>query len=418
MIIEIIFLVTLIILSGFFSGAETAFMTLGKFRTKEYITFKKKNYEIVQKLKENPHKLISTILICNNLVNIAAASLATLLGTDIFQMLGFNLTESVMAGIITGIMTLIVLIFGEVIPKNNATRNYEKVVGNSAKIVYILGWIFAPLILILDLIQRFVNKDKISPREEEKVTEEEIKTIVNFGSAEGGIDTYEKHLIHKIFQFDDKIVKEIMTPRMKVMSLDAKTKIKEAIKDMNKEGYSRIPIFNENQDDIVGVFHMRDVLDAVEKRKLTKPVSSIAVKPLFVPESKPIDDLFKEMQKNKVQIAIVVDEFGGMSGIVTMEDLLEEIVGEIYDEDEQRVNVIRKISKKEFRIDGEATIRDIKEKTKAKFKDAMDSETIGSYILTVLGHIPKKGEEIKLRKGKIIVETVTETTVKKILLKL
>lgn len=418
MIVKIILLIILIVLSGFFSGAETAFMTLGKFKTREYINSKRKNYKIVQDLKENPHKLISTILIGNNLVNIGAASLATLVGREIFLTLGMNLTESLMAGIVTGIMTLVVLIFGEVIPKNNATRNCEKLVGNYARTIYLLGIIFYPLIWILDLIQKSVTKEKINIEQEEKITEEEIKTIVNVGSDEGGIDSYEKQLIHKIFQFDDKIVKEIMTSRMKVVLIDSKTKIKDAIKEMNKKGFSRIPIYKDNPDNIVGVFHMRDVLEAVEKRKTSQTVKSISTKAVFVPENKPTDDLFKEMQRDKVHMAIVVDEFGGVSGVVTIEDLLEEIVGEIYDEDEQRVNNIRKLSKKEYRVDGEATIRDVKEKIKVKFKDAMESETIASYILTVLGHIPLKGEEIKLKKGKIIIETVTETTVKKVLIKI
>jgi len=418
MIIETILLIILIVLSGFFSGAETAFMTLGKFKTREYINKKKNNYKIVQLLKENPHYLISTILIGNNLVNIAAASLATLLGKNIFIALGLSITESLMAGIVTGVMTLVVLIFGEVIPKNNATRNYEKIVARTSRTIYILGIIFYPIIWGLDKIQKAVSKEAIDTEEEEKITEEEIKTIVNVGSDEGGIDSYEKQLIYKIFQFDDKIIKEIMTPRMKVVAINAKTKIKDAIKEMNKEGFSRIPIYKDNPDNIIGIFHMRDILEAVEKRKTMQTVKSISSKPLFVPESKPTDDLFKEMQKDKVHMAIVVDEFGGLAGIVTIEDLLEEIVGEIYDEDEQRVNNIRKISKKEYIVNGEATIREVKERVKVKFKDAMDSETIGSYILTALGHIPKKGEEIKLRKGKIIIKTVTETTVKKVLVRL
>jgi putative hemolysin len=417
MIIKIIFLILLIFLSGFFSGSETAFMSLGKFKTKEYINKKKRNFEIVQKLKEDQSKLISTILIGNNLVNIAAASLATLLGSEIFSNIGFNFTESITAGIVTGIMTLVVLIFGEVIPKNNAANNYEKIVSKSAKTIYILSILFFPLIWILNLIHNVIIKDsKIDF--EQKVTEEEIKTIVNVGSDEGGIDSYEKHLIHKIFQFDDKIVKEIMTPRMKTITVEANVKIKDIIKLMNKEGFSRVPVYKNSPDNIVGLFHMRDVLDAVQKNKLNKPVKTICTKPFFVPESKPIDDLFKDMQKNKLQLVIVVDEFGGFSGIASMEDLLEEIVGEIYDEDEQRTNNIRETSKNEYKVDGESTIREIKELLKLKFLDAMDSETIGSYVLSKLGHIPKKGEEIQLKKGKIIIDTVTDTTVKKIIIKL
>lgn len=417
MIFKIILLIILIFLSGFFSGSETAFMSLGKFKTKEYIKNKKRNFEIVQKLKENPSRLISTILIGNNLVNIAAASLATILGSEIFIKLGFNFTESLTAGIVTGVMTLTVLIFGEVIPKNNAAKNYEKVVSKTARIIYILSIIFLPLIWMLDLIHNFIIKDSDVP-DDQKVTEEEIKTIVNVGTDEGCIDIYEKHLIHKIFQFDDKIVKEIMTPRMKTFAVESSVKIKDVLKLMNKEGFSRVPVYKKSLDDIIGIFHMRDVLEAVEKNKLDKPIKTICSKPFYVPESKPIDDLFKDMQKNKLQLVVVVDEFGGFSGIASMEDLLEEIVGEIYDEDETRTNNIKATSKNEYRIDGESTIREIKEKLKIKFSDAMDSETISSYVLSRLGHIPLKGEEIIMKKGKIIIDTVTETTVKKVIIKI
>lgn len=417
MLIKIITLLTLVALSGFFSGAETAFMSLGKFKYKEYIRKKRKNYLVVQSLKENPHKLISTILICNNLVNISAASLATLYGAEFFLEKGWQLSGATSAGIVTGILTLVILIFGEIIPKTYANLNYVKVVSNSARIIYVLSKIFTPIIYLFDIITKITMRGKASPRIGEKITEEEIKTIVSVGSEEGGIANYERHLIHKIFQFDDKIVKEIMTPRMKVFSLNADAKIQGVIKEIIEEGHSRVPIYKDNNNNnIIGIFHIKDMLDLIGKKNLDKKLIALSTRPLFVPESKPVDDLFKEMQKKKIQMAIVVDEFGGLAGVVTMEDLLEEIVGEIYDEDDEKVSLIKKVGPREFLVNGESTLREVKEACKIKV-DALESETIGSYILTKLEKIPEKGEEIKMKKGKITIEKVTDKAIEQVIVK-
>lgn len=411
--IKIVILIILLMLSAFFSGSETAFMSLGKFKYKEYIRKKKKNYRIVQKLKSNPHKLLSTILIGNNLVNIAAASLATIIGAEFFLNVGFNFTEAASAGIVTGVMTIIVLIFGEIIPKTYSNFHYNQVVARSAYIVYVLSIVFTPLIFVLDIAARFFTKGKVR---EEKITEEEIKTMVNVGSAEGGIDKYEQQLIQKIFQFDDKTVHEIMTPRVKVYSLSAEAKIKDVLKEIIEEGYSRVPIYQKDADNIVGIFHIRDVLHSLEKRNLNQKLRSLAIKPLFVPQSKQIDSLFREMQRKKRQIAIVVDEFGGFAGVVTLEDLLEEIVGEIYDEDEVRTAVIRKLSAKEFRIKGEATLREIKESIKISLNGS-DSENISAYVMEKLGRIPKKREKIKINKAELMIEKVTEKSIESVKLR-
>jgi len=416
--VKILILLILVALSGFFSGAETAFMSLGKFKYKEYIRKKRKHYLIVQKLKENPHKLISTILICNNLVNIAAASFATISGTQFFLQKGWQLSEAAAAGIVTGVLTLVILIFGEIIPKSYANINYNKVVANSANSVYLLSVFFSPIIYLLDFITKIATMGKKPSKKEEKITEEEIKTIVSVGSEEGGIDNYERHLIHKIFQFDDKLVREIMTPRVKVFSLDADAKVQVVLKEIIEEGHSRVPVYKNNADNIVGIFHIRDMLDLIGKKKLDKKLKALSTKPLFVPESKPIDDLFKEMQKKKLQMAIVVDEFGGLAGIVTMEDLLEEIVGEIYDEDDEKVRLIRKVSPKEFLVNGEATLREIKEVTNVKI-EGLESETVSSYILSKLERIPDKDDEIKIKRGKkIIIEKVTDKSIERVKMKI
>lgn len=416
MLIKIITLLILVALSGFFSGAETAFMSLGKFKYKEYIRKKRKNYLVVESLKENPHKLISTILICNNLVNISAASLATLYGAEFFLEKGWQLSGAASAGIVTGILTLVILIFGEIIPKTYANLNYVKVVSNSARIIYVLSKIFTPIIYLFDIITKITMRGKASPRIGEKITEEEIKTIVSVGSEEGGIANYERHLIHKIFQFDDKIVKEIMTPRMKVFSLNADAKIQSVIKEIIEEGHSRVPVYKDNNDNIIGIFHIKDMLNLIGKKNLDKKLMALSTRPLFVPESKPVDDLFKEMQKKKIQMVIVVDEFGGLAGVVTIEDLLEEIVGEIYDEDDEKISLIKKVGPREFLVNGESTLREVKEACKIKV-DALESETIGSYILTKLEKIPEKGEEIKMKKGKITIEKVTDKAIEQVIVK-
>ncbi|MFT4344105.1 MAG: hemolysin family protein [Candidatus Woesearchaeota archaeon] len=416
MIEYIIILVILLALSAFFSGSETAFMSMGKFKFKEYLRKKKPAYTYVKVLKEDPHRLLSTILIGNNIVNIAAASIATIAGTVFFTNLGFDLTQATVAGIVTGVLTIVVLIFGEVIPKTYAHLHYEQYIQKSAKIIYVLSIVFKPFIKILDVIARFFTRGRTVPKGKEVITEEEIKTMINVGSDEGSIDTYERQLIHKIFQFDDKITKEIMTPTHKVFAVDGNLKIKSILKTMIEEGYSRIPVYEDNPANVIGIFHMKDVLDTLHKNQLEAQVKTIAVRPYFVPESKPIDKLFKEMQRKKIQMAIVVDEFGALSGVVTSEDVLEEIVGEIYDEDEQHEHIIQKTGSREYTVSGEATLREVKEHTKLKL-EGLQSETISAYILERLGRIPRKEEVIKLKKGTIIIEYVTDRAIEAVKVK-
>jgi putative hemolysin len=416
MLIKLLILFILFALSGFFSGTETAFISLGKFQYKEYIRKKMPHYQLVKKLKDNPHKLISTVLIGNNLVNIAAASLATLIGTEFFILKGWDFSQATAAGIITGIMTIIILIFGEVIPKTYSNIHFNKVIMKSVKIIYFLSIVFTPFIYFLDKITNLVMMGKVSSKTNDAITEEEIKTIVNVGSEEGGIAHYERQLIHKIFQFDDKIVKEIMTPKHKVFSLDSNMKIKNVLKDIINQGYSRIPLYKDEKDNIVGIFHIKDLISSIKKNNLNNNLKSLAIKPLFIPESKTIDVLFKQMQRRKIQMAIVVDEFGALLGIVTIEDLIEEIVGEIYDEHDEHIKLITKLGPKDFLINGEATIREIKDITGIKI-DSMQSETISSFILSQLGQIPNQNDELKLKKGKLIIEKASDKLIEKVRLK-
>jgi putative hemolysin len=414
MLTKSLIIVVLLILSSFFSGAETAFMSLGKFKYKEYIRRKKKHYLLVQKLKENPRKLLSTILIGNNLVNIAIASLATLFSAEYLVKKGLDWNHAIIASIITGTITLVVLIFGEIMPKTWANLNYERYIRFSARPIYLLSLLFTPLIFLLDFVTKLASSGH---KIDDKITEEEIKTIVNVGSEEGGIDFYEKHLIHKIFQFDDKIVREIMTPKTKVYSINSNLRIKDVLKGLLNEGYSRVPIYGKDPNDIVGIFHIRDVLSHLEKNKIYDPVKSISFKPFFILGSKPIDNLFKEMQRRKVQLAVVVDKKGKMEGIVTMEDLLEEIVGEMYDEDEQQTRLIRKVGKKEYLLEGEVSLREIKEKTSVKI-DGLESETISSWIISRYKRFPKIGSELKLRRGKLIILDVKDKLINSVKLQL
>lgn len=406
-------LVILLLLSAFFSGTETAFMSLGKFKFKEYVRKKRPHWEKVKVLKEDPHRLISTILIGNNIVNIAAASFGTIIGFEFARRMGWAVSEAVIGGVITGVLTIFVLIFGEVIPKTYAHRYYNQVVGYSVRVIYILSYVFAPIIKILDVITHLVTNGKVNQKLDDRITEEEIKTIINVGSDEGGIDLYERQLIHKIFQFNDKIAKEIMTPSTKVFELDKRAKIHEVLRDVLKRGYSRIPVYDENPDNVIGVFHVWDILEAVNRNKMDKTVGSLSVKPYFVPESKQIDVLFKEMQKRKLQLAMVVDEYGKLAGVITIEDLLEEIVGEIYDEDEQPHAAVRKISATEFSATGGATLREIKEKSKLKL-EGLESDTISSLILSKLGYIPKKDEFITVDKAVIKVTKATEKAIESV----
>lgn len=384
----ILWLVLLIILSGIFSGSETAIISVSDAKIRSLVNAKVRGANTLNILKKDPHRLLITILIGNNLVNIGASVLATVVFTQAFGSSGL--------GIATGVMTLFILIFGEITPKSFATKYSVRLSLLAARPLYIMQILFSPIIWFLDKIVSFLIKQLGSDIAEQQVSEEEIKAIIDIGAEEGSILKTEKELLQNVLQFNDIKVEDVMTPRVSIDALPIESTLQETIDFVIKKSHSRIPVYKETIDHIVGVITLKDVLIFSEKHHAHKKLANVELKkPIVVPRSKKIDIMFKEFQHARTHLAIVIDEYGGTAGIVTLEDLLEEIVGEIIDESDIEEMPIRKVSDYEIIAHGVTKLEDINDYMNIKIR-GNEKEPISGYILDRLHRFPKEGEKIKL----------------------
>jgi len=315
---QVLTLLLLIILSGFFSSAETALFSISKTRAVHVSKDGKKTSRLIKKMKTDPHTLLTTILIGNNLVNVAAAALATTLAIKAFP--------NFAVGIATGGMTFLILVFGEVFPKSIATRNNLLIARIAIYPVYWLSLIFFPVIKFLNFIPWLTGRIKTPST----ITEEELITFVEVVEEEGKIKEEEKELIHNIFEFDDTNASEIMTPRADMFVVDADIPLN--TKEIIDSGFSRIPVIKDSIDQVIGILNIKDLFMHIAKGEPQMDARKIMRTPYFIPENKKLDTLLHQFKNTKNHMAIVVDEHGGVSGLITLEDALEEIVGEIEDE--------------------------------------------------------------------------------------
>jgi len=379
---QIVVLIVLLLLSGFFSSAETALFSISKVKAIHIAKQKGKTNELIKKMKDNPHRLLSTILIGNNVVNVGASAIATAIT--------MKLVASNAVGIATGIMTFIILIFGEIFPKSIATRNNILI---ARIVIYPIYWcsiLFYPVIKFLDFIPILTGKIKKKP----VITEKELLTFVEVVEEEGEIKEEERLLIHNIFEFDDTNASEIMTPRADMFVIDADEELK--MEEVVKSGFTRIPVIDGDIDHVIGILNVKDLLlhhaisdDAIDVRKIMR-------EPYFVPENKKLDNLLQQFKKRKQHMAIVVDEHGGVSGLITLEDALEEIVGEIVDETDIVEPHIVRLNNNEWRVLGKSEIDEVNEKIAMNIPDTREYDTFSGFILDQIGRIPREKEEIPL----------------------
>jgi CBS domain containing-hemolysin-like protein len=379
---QIILLVVLIFLSGFFSSAETALFSISRARARHLAKGKSRAYKLINKMKETPHTLLSTILIGNNLVNIGAAAMATALAIKIFP--------NNAVGIATGIMTFLILIFGEIFPKSIATRNNVLIARIVIRPLYWLSILFWPVIIFLNFIPRVTGKIKSKPG----VTEEELMTLVEVIEEEGEIKEEEKELIENIFEFDDTSASEIMTPRadMFVIDIDEQLNLEEIV----KSGFTRIPVIEGHIDHVIGILHVKDLFmqyltarDNIDARKIIR-------QPYFVPENKKLDSLMQAFKNGRQHLAIVIDEHGGVEGLITLEDALEEIVGEITDETDRVEPRIIRVKGDEWIVPGKSDIEDVNEKIAMDIPESKDYDTFSGYVLNKIERIPREKEEFSI----------------------
>lgn len=392
-----ILLIILVIFSAFFSGVEMAFFSLSQIKLRKMVAHKEKNAKLVAKLKSNPQRLLITVLVGNNLVNIAAASLATVIATEFFN--------SSIVGITTGIMTLIILVFCEITPKSISIRHNDKIARLSAKSLFIVEQIFLPITWLLE---------KIYPKGSLRtpiITEEELRIMASLGVEEGTVQAREAEIIKKVFQLNDITVEDAMTPRSKIYALKENSKLNN-VKNKIISGFSRIPIYKNNIDHITGILYKNDALVYLTKKDTNITLKEISRGAIFIPGSKLIDELMREFQSKHIHMGVVVNEYGETVGIITLEDILEELVGEILDETDVSEELIKRIDKNTILVHGKTEVKHINR----FFNTSLDEEynTISGLIEDKLGQIPKIGQ--KLRVGNLILETIDagRKTIKKV----
>ena len=405
--IEITALSVLIGLSGFFSGLEVALVGVRKSKVVQLFNEGKKGSKALHKLKMNPSWMMSSVNLGNNLVNVGASALATSVAIRLFGNDGL--------GIAVGVMTFLILVFGEITPKTYCNANSTKVALRYAPVLLAFSYVFYPVVKFFEIITRGVVKITGSSYTPPPITEEEIKGVIDQGLAEKAIEKEEMELVHGALNFDDTVIRSVMTPRTKMFTLNAKMLLFEALPQINQSAHSRIPIFGDTRDDIVGFIHVRDVLKELEKDKEVVTLEQIARKPVFASQEKMVSSLLKEMKGRKTHMAIVVDEHGGVEGLVTLEDLLEEIVGEIEDEtDLKRERGYERIDQDTIITNGDIEIDIINEIFETKIPEGDDYASLNGLLHERLQDIPQEGDKLELNDLKIIVEKVTKNIPQKI----
>ncbi len=401
----ILILLILVCGSAFFSASETALTSLNKIKLRNMVEENVKNADKIQKLIDDPNRLLSSILIGNNLVNNAAASLTTMIAVSL-------LGGQSGVGAATMIITIIILIFGEITPKTLASQNAEKVSLGVAKIISGVVIISTPVVKVMNLITngliRILGGD--TSGKTPTITEAELKTMVNVSHEEGVLEVDERRMINNVFDFGDSKAKDVMTPRTDMICVEDNITYDEIVSIFKEERFSRLPVYHESVDNIVGILYVKDIIFIdVEHFKTTDYMRE----PFFTYESKPISELFSEMRNNRIPAAIVLDEYGGTAGLVTLEDMVEEIVGDIADEYDEQEEEIEVIKEDEFVVDGSTRLEDVNEMIGLHL-ESEDFDTIGGYVIGILGSLPDGGEEVEENGIKIVVEEVDKNRIEKL----
>lgn len=403
----VVFLVFLILLSGFFSAAETALMSLNKIKIKQLVEDGVKGSKEIQEITDNPSEILSTILVCNNIVNILASSVSTVIFINLFAGFGTAVATSVS----TLVLTVVILIFGEITPKTIAVIKAEKLAFVLYKPLKLVLVLLKPIVFIFSKISKFIMLI-LGIKEQglhTNITEEELKSIVSFSQEEGVLEVEDKKLIYNVFEFGDLKVKEVMIPRVDMITLSKNSTYDEIVSVFKTERFSRVPVYKDNIDNIIGVINIKDLffIDKEDGFVIDKYIRDVH----STHEYKKIRDLFNEMKKKRNHMAIVRDEYGGTIGLVTIEDLIEEIVGDIEDEYDEAVDKeIQVVNEKEYLIVGTLKIDTLNDMLGINIKS--EFETIGGYIIEKIGRLPQNGEIVEVDNVKFKIESIGKNRIK------
>jgi putative hemolysin len=411
--IETLYLVLLIVclfLSAFFSSSETAFISLQKIRVQHLVDTKVRGAKRVAKMMEKPEKFLSTVLLGNNLVNTAAAALATYLAISFWG-------DRWGVLIATIVVTIVLLIFCETTPKTIATRHAEGMSLAFVGPIEALSWLFTPFVFVLSWIASGFAKifgGKAVPRS--LASEEEIRTMISMGHKEGTVEQEEAEMLHNVFEFGNRPVLEVMVPRTEVIWVTKGTKVSDFLKLYAENPLSRFPVYEDNIDNVIGILAVKDLLMAQAKGQLNdkSTIDDLLRPAYFAPETKRVSELFTEMRDENYRMTVVIDEFGGTAGIVSLSGLMEEIVGPVGDELAEIEKEYESIDEYTFQVDGGMRVEEANEEMDLNLPEGEDYETVAGFILELLGHIPKEGERLKYKQLRIVITEMRGMKIEKI----
>ena len=406
----LVFLFICLLLSAFFSSSETAFVSLQRIRLEHMVNTKVKGAGRVAKMLQRPEKLLSTILLGNNFVNVAAAALATVLAISIWGEQGIIIA--------TIGVTILLLIFGETTPKTIATQHAERLSLIFARPIEALSWLLTPFVIVLSWIASGFSKlVGGTPVPRSLASEEEIRTMISLGHKEGTVEKDEAEMLHKVFDFGNRPVREAIVPRTEVVCVEKGTKLADFLNIYAQSPLSRFPVYEDNMDNVVGILSVKDVLMAVAKGAINNEstIDDLIRPAYFTPEFKLISELFTEMRDKNYRMAVVVDEYGGTAGVVSLSRLVEEIVGPVGDELAAAEKEYEAINEYTFQIDGGMRIEEANEELGLELPEG-EYETVAGFVLDLLGHIPKLGQKLKYKDLKLVITEMRGVKIEKILL--
>jgi len=400
-----------IVLSAFFSSSETAFISLQRIRIKHLESVGVAGAGRVAKILEKPEKFLSTVVLGNNFVNTAAAALGTAIAISLW-----GGSEEVAVLMATVVITAILLITGDILPKITAAQHSERIALLYVTPITVMSWLLSPAVAMLEWLGTAFSKlVGGTPVRRALVTEEELRTMISVGKEEGVVEEAEAEMLHKVFEFGDRPVREAMTPRPDVVWVEKGMKLADFLQVYSQSPHSRFPVYEESYDKVVGILSIKDVLMAQAKGTLDEEASlDSLIRPIiFAPENKRIGELFMEMQAAGNQMAVVVDEYGGIDGIVTMEQLLEQVVGQFGDELARRVKEFQAIDEYTYDVDGSVRIEEINEELSLDLPTG-DYETVAGFVLNRLGRIPREGEQLRYGDLKLVVKEMRGLKIEKL----
>jgi CBS domain containing-hemolysin-like protein len=407
--LELLSLVALLLISALLTGAEAAYFSLGRARLKRLAEERGSGDSALQPLLRRPHDLLVTLLVGTTLVQIAASAFAAAIAAKMFGPVGLPIA--------IGTMTVLLVVFGEVLPMTLAVEHPERYsawVNRPVRWLSVFVWPFRVLLGgLAALTLRVVGSERKQGQPE--ISEEELRTLVDVGAREGVVDRTEREMIHKVFELEDTLVREVMVPRPDMFCLDLATPPPEILPLLREHLHSRVPVFDETVDQIVGVLYTKDLLPYLRGLPPDFDLRAHLHPPYFVPESKRADALLREFQAKKLHLAIVVDEYGGTAGLVALEDLLEELVGEIRDEFDEEERLIQKLDATTYRVSGKLSIEELNAATGLSLPNE-SFDTVGGWVLDLFGRVPHKGEKAHTDEVTVAVEKVQRTRIVEVLL--